>query len=320
MPYGDFFWNAVHGFLEPNRVHRSIRVSIVRLDDLQDARTEPLPRLRCRRGSAELRDAEGISHVLLDGRWKAQEIALGGPDPNQKGLEKRMKDRTLVLRFLAFYQLTYTKAKKGLKQFFNEFIETYRNPTDPKLKEFAQAFRKAMRASYTIFGDKAFRLRRETKSGGEWTPNLNASVFQVLTVSFAEHDVGALTRTADSIFEAYVDLIATDEIWTDCVQRTTGEPSRIEYAFTTWNVRLRSIMKAAEDNDAARCFSRSLKEEIYAQDNICHMCGQKIVLVNDAAPDHVEQYWRGGRTVPENARLVHRTCNMKRSRQETGSV
>jgi hypothetical protein len=36
----------VHGFLEPNRIHRSIGVSVVRLDDLQDARTEPLPRLR----------------------------------------------------------------------------------------------------------------------------------------------------------------------------------------------------------------------------------------------------------------------------------
>ena len=36
--------------------------------------------------SAELRDAEGVSHVLLDGRGKAQEIALGGSDPMQRFL------------------------------------------------------------------------------------------------------------------------------------------------------------------------------------------------------------------------------------------
>jgi hypothetical protein len=48
----------------------------VRLDDLQDARTEPLPRLRRERGTAELRDTESVAHVLLDRRRNAQEIAL----------------------------------------------------------------------------------------------------------------------------------------------------------------------------------------------------------------------------------------------------
>ena len=56
----------------------------MRLDDLQDARTEPFPRFRRRSGSTELRNAEGISHVFLDRRGKAQEVALGGPDPMQR--------------------------------------------------------------------------------------------------------------------------------------------------------------------------------------------------------------------------------------------
>ena len=58
----------------------------MRLDDLQHARTESLPRLRRRRGSTELRDAEGVPHVLLNRRGKAEEIALGGPDPVQRFL------------------------------------------------------------------------------------------------------------------------------------------------------------------------------------------------------------------------------------------
>src|SRR5688572_6515811 len=79
----------VNSLFESNRVHRSIRVSVVRLDDLQHTRTEPLPRLRCRRGSAELCDTESVSHVLLDGRWKAQGIALGGSNPMQRFLVGR---------------------------------------------------------------------------------------------------------------------------------------------------------------------------------------------------------------------------------------
>jgi hypothetical protein len=88
MPDGDFFWNAWRTYtaFESNGVHGSRGVSVVRLDDLEDARTEPLPRLRRRRGTAELRDTESVAHVLLDGRRKAQEIALGGPHPMQRFL------------------------------------------------------------------------------------------------------------------------------------------------------------------------------------------------------------------------------------------
>ncbi|HOO52398.1 MAG TPA: hypothetical protein PLK94_14045 [Alphaproteobacteria bacterium] len=32
--------------------------------------------------------------------------------------------------------------------------------------------------------------------------------------------------------------------------------------------------------------------------------------------DHIEQYWTGGKTIPENARLTHRYCNMARPRND----
>src|SRR4051812_5617044 len=41
------------GFLEQNRVHRSICASVVPHDGLQSSWTEPVPRRRCRRGSPE---------------------------------------------------------------------------------------------------------------------------------------------------------------------------------------------------------------------------------------------------------------------------
>ncbi len=233
---------------------------------------------------------------------------------NQKQLGKRMGDKMLVLRFLAFYQMTHLKAKKGLKAFFNEFFDTYRNLPEEKVKEFRRIFKSAMRGCFTVFGDKGFRLRRKQgTSGGEWTPRVNASIFQVVTASFTSYDIGAITRNADNIFEAYVDLTA-DDTWADCVQRSTGDPTRIEYMFEAWNERLKTIMKNATPNDSTRLFSRQLKEEMYGQDNNCEICGQKIVLINDAAIDHEEEYWRGGQSVPENARLVHRSCNMQRRR------
>jgi hypothetical protein len=235
---------------------------------------------------------------------------------NQKGLEKRLSDRMLVLRFLAFYQMTFTKAKKGLKAFFNEFFSTYQNPTPPKIQEFRDQFKRSMKACFTVFGDKAFRLRKASGArSGEWTSRINATIFQVISVSFTDYDVGAITRSADSIFEAFLDLIARDSTWVDAVTTSTGDPVKIDYSFTIWKERLKKAIATSRPNDSTRVFSRALKEELFVQNDTCQICNQKIIMLHDAALDHEEQYWAGGQTVPENARLVHRHCNLTRTRQ-----
>lgn len=228
---------------------------------------------------------------------------------NQRNIHKRMKDRSLILRFLSFYQMTYLNARRGLKAFFNEFCGTYRDLNDEKIKEFRDQFKKAIKASFTIFGDRGFRLTSTSRS-------VNATVFQVLCVSFTQYDLGALTRSADAIFEAYLDLVSTDNRWFDCVSRATGGYDRISYTFKTWNERLEQVMENSEPNDSTRLFSREIKENLYQQNNVCRICGQRIVLIDDAALDHDKHYWRGGKTVPKNARLVHRYCNATRPDNE----
>ena len=227
-----------------------------------------------------------------------------------------MTDRLLILRFLAFYQLHYTKARKGLKSFLNEFFETYKNLPESKADEFTKIFKKASKAAVTIFGNQSFRLRRDkTRGGGEWASRINATVFQVLMTSFADKDIGQLTRSADSIYESYVDLISTDQQWVESVTSATGDYSRIEYTFKTWEERLSKALVDTEPNDKTRLFSKSLKESLYDQDPTCAICSQKITLILDAALDHTERYWEGGKTIPENARLTHRTCNLKRAKK-----
>jgi uncharacterized protein with ParB-like and HNH nuclease domain len=232
---------------------------------------------------------------------------------NQPNIAKRMMDRLLVLRFLAFYERTYLKATKGLKKFLNDFLDAYRNPPQTKLHEFEREFRKAMRSSVTVFGEYGFRLRKsDSKRASEWATRVNAAVFQVISVSFTQYDATHVTRNADAIFEEYLDLVTRDNRWVDAVSRSTGDPERIMYTFEVWNKRLEAVMRETGPNDKTRCFSLALKKEMFAQNPVCAICKQQIRLVNDAALDHEEHYWRGGRTVPENARLVHRLCNWAR--------
>lgn len=232
---------------------------------------------------------------------------------NQKNVSKRMNDRLLVLRFLAFYERTHQKAKSGLKKFINEFFQSYRNPAEEKLKEYEKQYSKAMKASLTVFGQNAFRLRREkANGGGEWASKPNAAIFQAVTTSFTEYDLSQITRRADAIYEEYVDLVTEDDRWVNSVKASTGDYNQISYVFETWRDRLKKAIGDEKANDAKRCFTRQLKEEMFKQSDTCELCGNKIVLLMDAVLDHDKHYWRGGKTVPENARLVHRLCNQKR--------
>jgi len=234
---------------------------------------------------------------------------------SQKGLDKRMTDRALVLRFVAFLTLNYNSARKGMKNFLNEFCAQYRDPVDSKISEWKKDFDKAARAAFTIFGSQSFRLRRDSaRGGGEWASRVNATVFQVLMTSFVKYDLGHLTRSADNIYEAYLDLIQTDTVWRDSVSSSTGDFSKIEYSFKTWEDRLKSAMRDSEPNDKQRCFSRKLKEEMFHSDSTCQICAQRIAAISDAALDHDKMYWQGGKTIPDNARLVHRHCNSSRAK------
>lgn len=235
---------------------------------------------------------------------------------NSEALSVRMNDRYLVLRFLAFYERTHLRYTRGLKKFLNEFLDTYRHTSDEKIAEYRSVFSKCIKASITIFGNQGFRLissnANQSTSVGEWNPRVNAAVFQAVATSFAKYDIGQLTRTADRIFEEYLDLITTDERWTTAVGGANQNVDNVRYAFETWEKRLTSLMKCSFPNDGHRTFSRGLKREMFESNRTCHICGQDIRILNDAALDHDIHYWRGGQTIPENARLVHRHCNAAR--------
>ena len=233
---------------------------------------------------------------------------------NMKNISERMLDRGLILRFLAFYEQGYDKASNGLKSFLNRFFEIHRNASDARLKEFDEKFRAAMRSVVTVFGTHAFRLRKEDhRGGGEWGTRVNASIFQVITTSFARYDYNQILKNSDAILEAYLSVLS-DQRWVDAVTKSTGDYQSVKYAFETWYRLIDEIVKSTDTLDKTRVFNRTFKEEIIERDNTCAICGQKIAAINDSAIDHVEQYWLGGKTIPSNARLVHRQCNAKRPR------
>ena len=257
----------------------------------------------------------GKTNTLIKNLAESKDFIECLGEGSHTSLQKRMGDRALVLRFLAFYERTHSRCQNGLKKFLNEFLDTYRNPADEKVREYERKFEHCMKLSKTVFGDRAFRLMNKPVGGsktGEWATRINASVFQCISTSFADYDTGQITRAADRVREGYLDLVTSDDEWIDCVRRATGERARLAYVFETWRNRLKDCVGQVKPNDARRTFSRKLKQDMYEQNPVCAICGNRIELIDDASLDHEEHYWRGGKTIPENARLVHRYCNLAR--------
>jgi hypothetical protein len=83
--------------------------------------------------------------------------------------------------------------------------------------------------------------------------------------------------------------------------------------FNKWRSAVDAIVEKSKKQP--RCFSRQLKRELYDQNATCTLCNQHIANVDDAAVDHIEMYWLGGKTIPNNARLTHRYCNWARPKK-----
>lgn len=236
----------------------------------------------------------------------------------EKGPDKRMKDVELVLRFAAFQHATYLNYRSPVTRFLNDDLQRYQNIGEVDATVLRERFKNAVTLIRSLLDQHAFKRfnRGDGRNpNGHWEPKkFNASLYDILMFSMATADKNAVHRNLDAIREALVHLMTADEEFIASIELSTSSVQAVTTRFDKWRSTLNSILGVGQKEP--RCFSRKLKEELYAADPTCAICNQRIASLDDAAVDHVEQYWLGGRTIPENARLTHRFCNWSRPRKE----
>ena len=131
---------------------------------------------------------------------------------------------------------------------------------------------------------------------------------------FCEKDKNQVYGVLDSMREAILDLMISNEEFIDAILFGTSDVDRVRRRFDLMRNTIDEVLRHTQKQP--RCFSLSLKTELYEANPVCAICNQTIQLLDDAAVDHIEQYWMGGKTIPENARLTHRYCNNSRARKE----
>lgn len=232
--------------------------------------------------------------------------------------EKRMKDVELVLRFAAFYNQTYLKYKPPMNVFLNQEMMAHSGDLPQKDEDIRNAFKNATLLLRSIFGKNAFKRYYpgdEKNPNGRWeTKQFNYSLYDILMWSFSDIDKNNAMKNADSIREAFINLMSTDREFIQSIELSTSSRDAVTTRFDKWRKELIDVVDVYHQEK--RCFSRAFKQSLYDKNPTCAICDNHINDVDDAAVDHIEQYWRGGKTIPENARLTHRYCNWARSRKD----
>ncbi|HEY4714634.1 MAG TPA: HNH endonuclease signature motif containing protein, partial [Aquirhabdus sp.] len=142
----------------------------------------------------------------------------------------------------------------------------------------------------------------------------NTSLYDILMYSFAKEDKNKVFQNLDAIREALIYLMTEDQEFVDSIELSTSSVQAVTTRFDKWRLTLQNILGVGQKEP--RCFSYDLKETMMAANPTCLICEQRIQSIDDSAIDHVKQYWMGGKTIPENARLAHRYCNWSRPRRE----
>jgi hypothetical protein len=298
----------------------ALRTITIQNDSDQNLRFEIFERLNT--GSVALNDQE-LRNCIYRGPYNdlLRELADDGDFRFVTGIskpEKRMRDVELVLRFAAFYHATYLNYKSPMVTFLNNDMEGHRNVVPGKADEIRKEFKKGAALSRSMLGRNAFKRFYAGKDGernGHWEQKkFNASLYDVLMWGFTRYEKSQVFPYLERLTEALIYLMTEDGDFIESIERSTSSAQMVQMRFAKWHDAMKAVLGCPSAEP--RCFSRSLKESLYDRNRSCAICAQHIQDIDDAAVDHIVQYWTGGKTIPENARLAHRYCNMSRSKYD----
>jgi len=298
----------------------TIRIIEIRKESDPDVKFEIFERLNT--GSVQL-NAQELRNCIYRGRYNELLKELSGNKDFQfllglKEPHNRMQDRELILRFFAFYHNTYLKYTPPMKRFLNKEMEKHRNLNEAEENELRNVFKKSVRLSKTVFGDKAFH---RFVAGSKEDPNgcyerkMNKGLFDIIMFGFTMYDENQIIPNSDAIREELLWMMTHEEEFINAISGSgTDSKEKTLTRFDKWLSALKEIVGIPVTEP--RTFSYQYKKQLWESNSTCARCKQRIQIIDDAEVDHIEQYWRGGKTIPLNARLTHRYCNRSRPRDD----
>ena len=226
-------------------------------------------------------------------------------------IRDRMQEREFVLHFLAFYNQTYLEYKSPMKQFLNREMENNKTITDEKIMLMRQAFIDAIFLTNTVFGEKGFRrftLGNQENPNSKWKKPINIGLFEITMCGFKKYKRDHIIEYGDVIKEKLIDLMTLNQDFISSVGGTgTTSTYNVRLRFKIWEEALKNIVGIPKTYP--RPFSLEFKSQLFKQNPTCQICGNEILLLEDAVVNKIDHYGSGEKTVENNAHLTHIYCN-----------
>jgi len=227
----------------------------------------------------------------------------------------RMIDCELVLRFFAFLHTNYQQFAGSMRTFLDKEMGGKQKIDEREAKNLEERFKHSVYLTKSVFGDKAFHRfvqGGEEDPNGQWEGRINKALFDITMYGFTLFEKRDIIPRIDCILEELLWLMTNNDDFIWSIAKSTDSKRSIQIHFETWIGSLRKLI--GYPTTEPRTFTRAFKKQLWETNSICayEKCGQEVVSIEDAEIDHIKFYWRGGKTIPSNARLVHRYCNRRR--------
>lgn len=271
---------------------------------------------RLNRGSMAL-NAQELRHCVFRGPFNDLLAELerdtywrkvrGTTDP-----EPRFIERENILRFFAFVNRLQFYAG-NLKLFLNEYMKSYAPRDSDQIRAQANIFRQTMQNIYTVFGANSARLYTTgvKSNNSSWETKFSVAALDIQASALVGKPPAKVQLAAEQIREQYLFSILTDLQLQSAISKRTGGTTQTKLRWNAFKVLVDPIIDGQLVEP--RFFEYEFRRQLFNQSQMCKICGNQIHVFEDSTVDHIHPYIKGGKTVPENSQLAHRTCNARKN-------
>ena len=278
---------------------------------------------RLNRGSVKLSDQE-LRNCIYHGSFNNLLKKLVNNDDflklqNLAKHDKRMIDAERILRFFAFSDKGIQNYKSPLKGFLNKYMEENREITDEETERKIELFKKCVElCKSTFYSSDSNNLvgrrwvkEKDDELSGYSSIVFNEGIFDTQMVGFMEYTKHDVSQKFQVIRDAFIDIISTPS-FAETVEIGTYDTKKTKKRMEKWLIKLREIIDYPSND--RRLYNYEEKKKLFEQKdgNICHLCKNQIMDIDDAHVDHIERFVEGGKTIIKNAQLTHRYCNLEK--------
>lgn len=273
---------------------------------------------RLNRGSVKLNDQE-LRNCMYRGNFNTllRKLATNENFLSLQNLtipDKRMRDVERILRFFALNDRGIQNYKSPMRSFLSTYLEEKRNISDKEAQEKTEQFKKCAELCKTVFGELAghrWVQEEDDEKTGYLSTNFNDGILDAQMIGFVEYTKHDVIQKAQIIKDVFIDILTTRS-FAETVEIATYSTKQTKKRMDKWLTRLKEILDYPSND--RRFYTFEEKKRLFEQKdgNICQICKNQIMEINDAHVDHIERFVDGGKTEIKNAQITHRYCNLEK--------